>query len=162
MSSMKSVMVKSYEIDGKTYSLSSFGIKTSSYFTAEDNEKANYHIDGDKDDESTAANADKLKAALVSDPENTIEFFSSMMKDLYKTLSDKLSKSTSTSSAFKVYNDKTMQSQYDSYTKKLSNWEDKIEDYREKYVKKFSAMETAMAKLQSQTSAMASFFGTGQ
>ena len=161
MSSMKSALIKSYEIDGKSYSLSSFGIKTLGYFTAEDNEKANYHIDGDPDDESTKANADKLKAALVSDPENTIEFFASVMKDLYQTLSDKLSKSTSTSSAFKVYNDKSMQSQYDSYTKKLSTWEDKIEDYREKYVKKFSAMETAMAKLQSQTSAMSSFFGTG-
>jgi flagellar hook-associated protein 2 len=161
MSSVKSVLIKGYEIDGKTYSLSSFGIKTLGYFTAEDNEKANYHIDGDPDDESSKANEDKLKAALVADPENTIEFFSTMMKDLYKTLSDKLSKSTSTSSAFKIYNDKTMQSQYDSYTKKLSNWEKKIEDYREKYVKKFSAMETAMAKLQSQTSALSSFFGTG-
>lgn len=161
MSSMKSVMIKSYQIDGKTYSLSSFGIKTAGYFTAEDNEKANYHIDGDPDDESSKANADKLKAALVADPENTIEFFSNIMKDLYKTLSDKLSKSTSTSSAFKIYNDKTMQSQYDSYTKKLSTWEDKIEDYREKYVKKFSAMETAMAKLQSQTASLSSFFGTG-
>ena len=161
MSSMKSALIKSYEIDGKSYSLSSFGIKTLGYFTAEDNEKANYHIDGDPDDESAKANPDKLKAALVADPENTIEFFSSIMKDLYQTLSDKLSKSTSTSSAFKVYNDKSMQSQYDSYTKKLSTWEDKIEDYREKYVKKFSAMETAMAKLQSQTSALSSFFGTG-
>ena len=161
MSSMKSVMIKSYQIDGKTYSLSSFGIKTAGYFTAEDNEKANYHIDGDPDDESSKANADKLKAALVADPENTIEFFSNIMKDLYKTLSDKLSKSTSTSSAFKIYNDKTMQTQYDNYTKKLSSWEKKIEDYRDKYVKKFSAMETAMAKLQSQTSALSSFFGTG-
>lgn len=161
MSSMKSALIKSYEIDGKSYSLSSFGIKTLGYFTAEDNEKANYHIDGDPDDESAKANPDKLKAALVSDPENTIEFFASVMKDLYQTLSDKLSKSTSTSSAFKVYNDKSMQSQYDSYTKKLSTWEDKIEDYREKYVKKFSAMETAMAKLQSQTASLSSFFGTG-
>ena len=83
------------------------------------------------------------------------------MKDLYKTLSDKLSKSTSTSSAFKIYNDKSMQTQYDNYSKKLKTWEDKIEDYREKYVKKFSAMETAMAKLQSQTASLSSFFGTG-
>ena len=161
MSSMKSALIKGYNINGKNYTLSTFGIKTLGYFTAEDNEKANYHIDGDPDDDSTKANADKLKAALVSDPENTIEFFSAIMKDLYKTLSDKLSKSTSTSSAFKIYNDKTMQSQYDSYTKKLSTWEDKIEDYRDKYVKKFSAMETAMAKLQSQTASLSSFFGTG-
>ena len=161
MSSMKSALIKGYEINGKNYTLSTFGIKTLGYFTAEDNEKANYHIDGDPDDERTKANEDKLKAALVSDPENTIEFFSTLMKDLYKTLSDKLSKSTSTSSAFKIYNDKTMQTQYDNYSKKLKTWEEKIEDYREKYVKKFSAMETAMAKLQSQTASLSSFFGTG-
>jgi flagellar hook-associated protein 2 len=41
------------------------------------------------------------------------------------------------------------------------SWEKKIEDYRDKYVKKFSAMETAMAKLQSQTASLSSFFGTG-
>ena len=161
MSSMKSALIKGYEIGGKNYTLSTFGIKTLGYFTAEDNQKGNYHIDGDPDDESTKANEDKLKAALVSDPENTIEFFSTLMKDLYKTLSDKLSKSTSTSSAFKIYNDKTMQTQYDNYSKKLKTWEEKIEDYREKYVKKFSAMETAMAKLQSQTASLSSFFGTG-
>ena len=161
MSSMKTVMMKGYEINGKNYTLSSFGIKTMSYFNAEDNEKANFHIDGDKDDESVSGNTDKLRAALASDPENTIEFFSSLMKDLYKTLSDKMAKSTSTHSAFKIYNDKTMTTQMNSYTKKISEWEKKIDDYRDKYVKKFSAMETAMAKLQSQTSAMSSFFGTG-
>lgn len=161
MSSMKTVMMKGYEINGKNYTLSSFGIKTMSYFNAEDNEKANFHIDGDKDDESVSGNTDKLRAALASDPENTIEFFSSLMKDLYKTLSDKMAKSTSTHSAFKIYNDKTMTTQMRSYTKKISEWEKKIDDYRDKYVKKFSAMETAMAKLQSQTSAMSSFFGTG-
>lgn len=160
ISSMKSAMMKSYEIDGKSYSLSTFGIKTLGYFVAEDNEKGNYHIDGDADDENTSANTDKLRAALVSDPENTVEFFASLMKDLYQTLSDKMSKSTSTSSAFKIYNDKSMQTQYDKYTDKLDEWEDKIEDYRDRYVKKFSNMETAMAKLQSQQSSLASFFGT--
>ena len=160
MSSMRSTMMQSYEINGKTYSLSTFGIKTLAYFNAEDNEKANYHIDGDKDDDNTAANSDKLRAAIVSDPEGTVEFFSKIMQSLYTTLSDKMSKSTTTSSAFKIYNDKTMQTQYDAYTEKLEDWEDKIEDYRERYVKKFSNMETAMAKLQSQQSYLSSLFGS--
>ena len=160
MSSMRTALMKGYDINGKNYTLSTFGIKTMSYFLAEDNEKNSFHIDGDKDDESTAGQPDKLRAALASDPENTIEFFSSIMKDLYKSLSDKMSKSTSTHSAFKLYNDKTMTTQMNSYNKKISEWEKKIDDYRDKYVKKFSAMETAMAKLQSKTSAMSSFFGS--
>ena len=162
MSSMRTTLSKSYEINGQEYSLSSFGIKTLGYFLAEDNEKANFHIDGDADDKTSSANPDKLRAAIVADPEATIEFFSTIMKDLYKTIDEKMAKSTETKSAFKIYNDKYMKTQYDSYTKKLSDWDDKIENYRKRYEKKFSNMEVAMSKLQSQTSAMASFFGTGQ
>lgn len=162
MSSMRTAMSRSYEINGKSYALSSFGIATLGYFNAEDNEKANFHIDGDADDDATATKADKLRAAIVEDPEATVEFFSTLMKGLYQAIDEKMAKSTETKSAFKIYNDKTLQKQYDSYTDKLDDWEDKIEAYRERYEKKFSNMEVAMSKLQSQTSAMASFFGTGQ
>ncbi|MBO5228135.1 MAG: flagellar filament capping protein FliD, partial [Lachnospiraceae bacterium] len=46
---LKNTMAGTYEIDGKNYSLSSFGINTLSYFIAGENEKGVYHIDGDKD-----------------------------------------------------------------------------------------------------------------
>ena len=162
MSSMRTAMSQSYEINGKAYSLSSFGIATLGYFNSEDNEKANFHIDGDVDDENTSTKADKLRKAIVEDPEATVEFFSSLMKGLYKAVDEKMAKSTETKSAFKIYNDKALQKQYDSYTDKLDDWEDKIEAYRERFEKKFSNMEVAMSKLQSQTSAMASFFGISQ
>ena len=161
MSSMRTVMSKSYEIDGKSYALSSFGIKTLGYFNAEDNEKANFHIDGDADDKTSATNPDKLRAAIVTDPEGTIEFFSTIMKDLYKTIDEKMAKSTETKSAFKIYNDKYMKTQYDSYTKKLEDWDDKIEAYRSRYEKKFSNMEVAMSKMQSQASYLSNLMGTG-
>lgn len=161
MSSMRTVMSKSYEIDGKSYALSSFGIKTLGYFNAEDNEKANFHIDGDADDKTSATNPDKLRAAIIADPEGTIEFFSTIMKDLYKTIDEKMAKSTETKSAFKIYNDKYMKTQYDSYTKKLEDWDDKIEAYRSRYEKKFSNMEVAMSKMQSQASYLSNLMGTG-
>lgn len=161
MSSMRTAMSQSYEYNGKSYSLSTFGIATLGYFNSEDNEKANFHIDGDKDDTNVNTKEDKLRKAIVEDPEGTIEFFSSLMKGLYKAIDEKMARSTETKSAFKIYNDKTMKNQYDAYTKKLDSWEDKVEKYRERYEKKFSNMEVAMSKLQSQTSAMASFFGTG-
>ena len=46
-SALKSLMNTSFEINGKTYSLSSFGINTASYFSADTNEKGCLHIDGD-------------------------------------------------------------------------------------------------------------------
>lgn len=161
MSSMRTVMSKSYMIDGKSYALSSFGIKTLGYFSAEDNEKANFHIDGDTDDKTSATNPDKLREMIVSDPEGTVQFFSSIMKDLYKAVDEKMAKSTETKSAFKIYNDKYMQKQYDQYSKKLKDWDDKIENYRKRYEKQFSNMEVAMSKMQSQASYLSNLMGTG-
>lgn len=161
MSSMRTVMSKSYVIDGKSYALSTFGIKTLGYFNAEDNEKGNFHIDGDTDDKTSATNPDKLREMIVSDPEGTIQFFSSIMKDLYKAVDEKMAKSTETKSAFKIYNDKYMQKQYDQYSKKLKDWDDKIENYRKRYEKQFSNMEVAMSKMQSQASYLSNLMGTG-
>lgn len=161
LSVMRTAMSQSYEINGKSYSLSSFGIANLGYFEAEENERANFHIDGDSDDDATAGKNDKLRAAIVEDPEGTTAFFSQLMDGLYKTLNEKLTTSSATKSAMKIYDDKTMKSQYDSYTEKLKDWEKKIETYRERYEKKFSKMEVAMSKMQSQTSALSSFFGTG-
>ena len=48
------------EINGKKYSLSSFGIKTGGYFTSGDNEKSIFHIDGDSKDSTSSGNTDKL------------------------------------------------------------------------------------------------------
>ena len=67
--------------------------------------------------------------------------------------------STSLSSAFTVYNDKEMASEYSDYTSLIKKWEDKLEAQEEYYYKKFSQMETALSKLNSQSSALAGLFG---
>lgn len=43
-------MAGSVEVNGKNMYLSDFGIETLSYFTAAENEKNAYHINGDADD----------------------------------------------------------------------------------------------------------------
>lgn len=155
---MKTVMSKSYTINGKNYSLSTFGIKTLGYFSSGDNEKGVYHIDGDSDDSSTSGNDDKLRAAIASDPETFVEFFSQLTTELYTQLTNKMASST-LSSAYTVYNDKQMATQYTNYTKEISEWEDKISDYEERYYKKFSAMEQALATLNSQQSSLSGLLG---
>ncbi|MCM1468353.1 MAG: flagellar filament capping protein FliD [Alistipes sp.] len=155
---MKTIMSKSYSVGGKNYSLASFGIKTANYFASGDNEKGIYHIDGDPDDSTTAGNQDKLRAAIASDPDTFVEFFSKLSTELYTKLTDKMSSST-LSSAYTVYNDKQMKTQYSKYTSDIKNWEDKISAYEEKYYKQFSAMEQALAKLNSQQSQLSGLFG---
>ncbi len=158
-SAMKSAMLSTFEIDGKTYSLSTFGIKTLGYFTSLDNEKNAFHIDGDQDDASVSGNDDKLKAAIASDPDAVISFFTSLAKEVYNTLSKKM-QSTTLSSAYTVYNDKLMTEEYDDYTKLIEKWEDKIADMEDRYYKQFSAMEQALAQLNASQSALASLLGS--
>lgn len=157
---MKNVMLKSYDVNGTKMSLSSFGIKTLGYFSAADNERGVYHIDGDSDDENTSGSADKLKEAIANDPESVISFFQQLSTDLYDTLTDKMKGST-LSSAYTVYNDKQMKTEYDSYKSKISDMEDYLQDKEDYWYKKFSAMETALSKLQSSTSSLTSLFGNG-
>ena len=151
-------MSKVYEVDGKKYSLSSFGISTLSYFTAADNEKGAYHIDGDSDDANTSGNTDKLMAAINNDPEAVVDFMKQLTTGLYTAI-DKQMKSTTLSSAYTIYNDKQMQKEYDNYTKVLKEWEKKISDKEDYYYKKFSAMETALGKLNSNSSYLTGMLG---
>ena len=57
------------------------------------------------------------------------------------------------------YDDKKMKVDYASYTTKIAELEEKLADYEDKWYKKFAAMETAMAKMQSNTSAVTSLLG---
>lgn len=160
MSTLKNGMAASYEINGKSYSLSSFGIETLSYFLAEDNEKGVYHIWGDPDDKDTSGEEDKLKAAILNDPEAVTGFFNKMANDLYTKMST-LSRSTSSRSFGNFYDDKLMDTQYKKYQKDVSDFETKLNKIEDKYYKQFTAMEKALSKLESSNTALASMMGMG-
>lgn len=159
MSAMTNVMSKSYTINGKSYALSSFGIKTLGIMNAEDNEQNAYHIDGDADDKSTSSNTDKLMAAIIEDPEGVTEFFKKISNDLYDDLG-KLMTSTTLRSYGSFYNDKQLDTEYKSYTTKISDWDQKVQDIEDSYYKKFAAMEKALASLQSQQSSLSGLLGS--
>ncbi len=145
--------------DGSTMYLSDLGISKLSYFTAEDNEKYLYHIDGDSDDDNTKNKTDKLLAAITTDPEKVTEFFTSLTTSVYNTLTQKMS-STELSSAFTVYNDKQMKNQLTEYAEDIEDAQDKLDDYIDRWYDKFTAMETALAKLESNSSAVSSLLGS--
>ena len=159
ISTMTNAMSKSYTINGKEYALSSFGIKTLGILNSEKNEHNAYHIDGDADDESTASNTDKLMEAIVSDPDGVTQFFQKLSSELYDNLSKNMS-STTLRSYGKFYNDKELENEYNSYTKTISDWEEKVSDIEESYYKKFAAMESALAELQSKTSQLSGLLGS--
>lgn len=148
------------ENGGKKHYLSDYGIGTLSYFEAQDNEHHAYHINGDADDEFTSTKEDKLKAAIAEDPEGTANFFATLCKTLYSKLDETMRESTEYSSIYKVYNDKQLKKDYKDYTTKISDAEDELNDYEDRWYNKFSKMEVALSKLQSQTSSISSMLGS--
>ena len=158
-SALKSVMSSGITVNGKTMYLFDFGIETLGYFESPDNEKNAYHIAGDPDDTYTANSADKLKSMISTDPDTVVAFFSQLSKNLYDKMSD-LSKSVDGYRSYgSFYDDKKMKSDYDDYKTKITDLEKKLADYEDKWYKKFAAMETAMAKMQSNTSAVTALLG---
>ena len=157
LDTLKNDMGLSFKVGDKSYSLSSFGISTLGYFSSPENETGVYHIDGNKDDTYTSANTDKLKSMIASDPDTVITFFSQLASQLYKDLGSKMTAS-STSSAYTIYNDKQMNTQYSEYNTKISEAEDKVTTWEDYYYSKFSAMESALAKMNAQSSSLTGLF----
>lgn len=159
LNSMVTAMSSPITIDGKDYSLSSFGIQTLGYLNAAKNEQNAYHIDGDEDDENTSGNKDKLMDAITKNPDTVIDFMKQLSTNLYKAM-DQQMQSSSLRSRYKIYNDKELDKEYSNLTKTIKQWESKVSAKEDYYYKKFSNMETAMSKLQSQTSSLSSMLGS--
>ena len=154
MSGMRSAMQATTKVGDKTYALSSFGICTSTNYQ----EGGLLHIYGDPDDEEYGGEKDKLKLALTENPEDTIEALSNIFEGLRKDLFSRMG-ATEYSSALTFYDDKQMDVDLDKYKKDIKAWDDKIAEMEDQYYKKFAAMESAMAKLQSQQSSLSGLFG---
>jgi len=155
LSGMRSALATSYkdEETGKVFSLSSFGIVTGNY-----TENGKLHIYGDEDDATYATYEDRLKKALEEDPDQVMTVLTNVFGKLYETMSEKCAK-TEISSALTFYNDKQYSKLLDGYEDDLKDMEDRISALEDKYYKQFSAMETALSKLQSQTNSLASLLG---
>jgi flagellar hook-associated protein 2 len=159
MMAMINSMSSAYTINGQKYTLSTFGIATLGYLNAAENENYAYHIDGDSDDDNTSSNDDKLMKAITEDPDTVIDFMKQLTSGLYTALGNKM-KSTTLSSAYTIYNDKEMNSQYSEYSKTISKWEDKLSDKEDYYYNKFAQMESALTELQSQSSSVTGLFSS--
>ena len=151
---MRSAMMTTIEYDGNKYALSSFGIMTSTDYT----EGGLLHIYGDPEDSVYSAKDDKLKKALADNPDAVIATLTGVFGKLRETMSQKMAGSKY-SSSLTFYDDIKMKSDVKSYEEEIEDWEDKLADLEDSYYKKFTAMETALAKLQSQQSSMSGLFG---
>lgn len=154
INTLRTSLQGSVTVNGKNYSLASLGVVTGDY-----TEKGLLHIQGNSEDSAYSANTNKLEAALSEDPEAVASVLSGIFNKLYGAMQDKM-KGSSVSSALTFYNDKEMKKQITQYTKDISSWEVRLQDMEDRYYKQYSAMETALAKLQSSSNSLASMLGT--
>lgn len=140
--------------NGKTYSLANLGITTGKDYK----EYGLLHIKGDEDDTDYADSDNTLMDLLNEDPAVVTEVLSGITTQLYNNLQKKMA-STSLSSALTFYNDKEMSKQLSDYDKDIKKWETKLADMEDRYYKQFTAMEKALASLQSQQSSLSGFLG---
>ena len=159
ITTINSVMSAGVTMGDKQVFLSDFGIKTLGYFNADENERYAFHIDGDSADSSTSTSTDVLKSTIASDPEKVQNFFSALSQNLYTSMTSLMGNSDF-SSMYKVYNDKQYESDLDNYDTKISDAEEKLTAYEDKWYSKFSSMETALAKLSSKQSAISGLFSS--
>lgn len=142
--------------DGKTYSLANLGITTGKDYK----EYGLLYIKGDEDDTDYADSENTLQSMINSDPDIVMEVMSGIASNLYNNINKKISTTTTMKSALSFYNDKEMTKQMTQYKKDIKSWETKLSDMEDRYYKQFSAMETALSKLQSQQNSLASYLGS--
>lgn len=140
--------------NGKKYSLANLGITTSTDYK----EYGLLHIKGDEDDSVYADSENTLKKMIEEDPDTVREVMTGLLSNLYNELGKKMG-STSLSSALTFYNDKEMNKQIEAYKKEVKNWETKLTAMENRYYSQFTAMEKAMANMQSQQNSLSSMMG---
>lgn len=160
MNILKDSMAKPVTVNGKKLFLSDFGINTQSYLDAAPETRGTYHIDGNSEDSVSSGNKDKLKSAISNNPEEVGKFFSGLITGLYDELNAETTFIPETRSYGNVYDDKSMQREYDEYSKKIKTQEERIKRLEDKYYRQFTAMEKAMATLNSTQSSFASMLGS--
>ena len=164
LSSMRQILNTGIEVvdkDGNTkkYTLSSLGIVTGDY-----TENGKLHILGDADDPVYAGQTNTLKETLEKNPEIFSQIFAGSKENegiglqLYNSLNKAMSRSE-TSRSLTFYNDITLEKSIKEKDEDIDKWKEKLQKMEDKYYKQFTAMEKAMAAMQTQQSYLSSLMG---
>jgi flagellar hook-associated protein 2 len=150
---MKTELYGSVEVNGKSYALSSFGITAMDY-----TEKGLLHISGDSEDTLKSTGENLLMKAIEEDPDAVMQVITTLANKLYGAMSAEM-RSTKLRSALSFYNDKEMKNTIKDYEDKLKEMEKKFQEMETRYYKQFTAMEKALANLNSQSESINSLLG---
>lgn len=149
-SSLRQVMsdAKFTDENGNTITLKSIGITASSNW---------------KDNGKLTIDEEKLQAALESNPDAVKGLFqdkdNGIATKVYEKLKTSFAGNTQKSTGC-LYNDKALSKELKSQVSKTSTLEERLESLKDLYYSKFTAMETMLATINSQSSVISSYFSS--
>lgn len=147
--------------DPKADNLSEIGITTGTY-----TENGKLYINEDDLREAIREKGDKVmeiftKKGVSADPDTNYKE-SGIAVRLYDQLNKAMSKITDKAGSAASLTDKSvMGKNIDKYSKDIKQWESRLSDIEDRYYKRFSAMETALDKINQQGNYLLQQFGGG-
>lgn len=158
-SEMKRAMMSGVNVGGRNMFLSDFGISALSWFAAAPNEKNAYWIDGDPDSAHTSGKTNRLKEWIANDVQTVTDFFTGLSRNLYAAMDTALMNRNQFTSINSIYNDRQLQTEFDNLTKRIAEQEARVTKIEDKFYKQYSAMEVALARMQSSQNALLGLMG---
>lgn len=139
--------------------LSAYGITTGSYY-----ENGKLYIDEDKLKKALTDRPQEVMSAFQGGGSSSIGLFDKLSNGMNNAI-EKMSTKAGTSKfssditvAFK--SDSLMGKELTDYTKRISSLQSRLDDYEDNLYKKFTAMETALSRYNSQSSSLASYMSS--
>ncbi|MDL5024239.1 flagellar hook-associated protein 2 [Bacillus velezensis] len=171
LAEMRLDLYSTVTIDGKKYQLADFGIETSSYedqgkfgkLVIKDEAKLKQKITENPSLVAKLFNADSTSTITDSSTGKTIknpeeQGIARRLKDTLNKMQTKISKQAGTESS--VSSSFAIGKSLNEIETNISNMKTKLDDIESRYYKKFSALDTALEKLNSQSSYLTSMLGS--
>ncbi|ALV02887.1 flagellar hook-associated protein 2 [Bacillus velezensis] len=162
LAEMRLDLYSTVTIDGKKYQLADFGIETSDSYTDQgklvikDEAKLKQKITENPALVAKLFNADSPDTAKTKNPEE--QGIARRLKDTLNKMQIQISKQAGTESS--VSTSFAIGKSLDEIETNISNMKTKLDDIETRYYKKFSALDTALEKLNSQSSYLTSMLGS--
>lgn len=162
LAEMRLDLYSTVTIDGKKYQLADFGIETSDSYTDQgklvikDEAKLKQKITENPALVAKLFNADSPDTAKTKKPEE--QGIARRLKDTLNKMQTQISKQAGTESS--VSTSFAIGKSLNEIETNISNMKTKLDDIETRYYKKFSALDTALEKLNSQSSYLTSMLGS--
>lgn len=155
-SNMRNILSSTLNSNDTYKTLSSIGITTSSDWTA----NGKLELDEDKLKEALTNKSDEVIALFTANGDGTTSSTKGLGDRLYESLGNNFKRIANVKSTTSLFSDTLLTNQRTTQSETTDKWEERLETMKEMYYNRFTAMETALSKLNSQTDSLTSLLSS--